>query len=143
MLCMSLIFNSSLLGQDKSSEEIPKDIIDCLTEIGKDNVSTLNECESKYLNHIFQKEKGVFDFCNKKVAFFKGNIGSVPSTKKEYFDDEKYYINLKGVLPLYSDQLIIFNEDESSQIEYNAAIISNSKKLLSKKEVVRRLKRKR
>ena len=99
ILCMSVIFNGFLMGQEKLAENIPKDILDCLTEMGKDTVSTLNVCESKYLNYRFQKDKGTFDFCSKKVAFFKGNAGTIQSTKKDFFDKEKYFIDIKGFLP--------------------------------------------
>ncbi len=138
-LCLPIIFNSFLMGQEKSTENIPKDILDCLTEVGKDTVSTLNVCESKYLNYLFQKDKGTFDFCSKKVAFFKGNTGTIKSTKKDFFDKEKYFIDIKGFLPLGSGQLIIFNENEAKQVGYEAVIISSSKKLLSTKEVIKRL----
>lgn len=139
ILYMSLIFNSFLMGQEKLTKNIPKDILNCLIEVGKSTVSTINVCESKYLNYLFQKEKGTFDFCNKKVAFFKGNAGTIQSTKKDFFDKEKDFIDIKGFLPLGSSQLIIFNEDEAKQVGYNAVIIFSSKKLLSKKEVVKRL----
>ena len=139
ILCMSLIFNSCLMGQEKLAENTPKDILDCLTEVGKDTVSALNVCESKYLNYRFQKDKGTFDFCNKKVAFFKGNAGTIQSTKKDFFDKEKYFIDIKGFLPLGSGQLIIFNENEAKQVGYDAVIVTSSKKLLSTKEVIKRL----
>ncbi len=137
-LSMYFIFSSFVMGQE---ENTPKDILDCITEVGKDTVRTLNSCESKYLNYEFQKDKGTFDFCCKKVAFFKGNVGTIQRTKKDFFDDEKYILDVKGFLPLSSDQLLIFNEDEAKQVGYNAVIISSSKKLLSKKEVINRLKR--
>lgn len=139
ILCMSVIFNSFLMGQEKLAENIPKDILDCLTEVGKNTVSTLNVCESKYLNYRFQKDKGTFDFCSKKVAFLKGNTGTVQSAKKDFFDKEKYFISIKGFLPLGSGQLIIFNENEAKQVGYEAVIVSSSKKLLSTKEVIKRL----
>ena len=127
------------MGQEKLTENIPKNILDCLTEVGMDTVSTLNVCESKYLNCRFQKDKGTFDFCSKKVAFFKGNAGTIQSTKKDFFDAEKYFIDIKGFLPLGSGQLIIFNKNEAKQVGYDAVIVTSSKKLLSTKEVIKRL----
>ena len=47
ILSISLIFNNFLIGQEKLKENISKDILDCLTEVGKDAASTLNACESK------------------------------------------------------------------------------------------------
>jgi len=137
-LCMSVIFNSFLMGQEKSAENIPKDILDCLTEVGKDTVSTLNICESKFLNFCFQKEKGTFDFCEKKMAFFKGNIGTIKSTKKEYFDVEKQLIQ-DGFYPSPRGQLIIFDEDESKKTGYNVVFIVYNKRYLTKNEVIKRL----
>jgi hypothetical protein len=136
---MSVIFNSFLMGQEKLTENIPTDILDCLTEVGTDTVSTLNVCESKYLNYRFQKDKGTFDFCSKKVAFFKGNAGTIQSTKKDFFDKEKSFIDIKGFLPLGSGQLIVFNENEAKQVGYDAVIVTSSKKILSPKEVIKRL----
>ena len=135
ILCMLFIFNSYLMGQEQLTENIPKDISDCLTKVGKDTLSTLNLCESKYLNCRFQKNKGTFDFCGKKVAFFKGNTGMIQSTKKDF-------INIKGFLPLGSGQLIVFNENEARQVGYNAVIVVASKKYLTKKEILCRLKKK-
>ena len=139
ILCMSLIFNNCLMGQEKLMENISKDILDCLTEVGKNAVSTLNVCESKYLNCRFQKDKGTFDFCSKKIAFLKGNAGTIKSTKKDFFDKEKSFIEIKGFLPMGSDQLIIFNNEEVRQVGYDAVIVSSSKRLLSAKDVIKRL----
>ena len=102
ILCMLFIFNSYLMGQEQLTENIPKDISDCLIKVGEDTLSALNLCESKYLNCRFQKNKVTFDFCGKKVAFFKGNTGMIQSTKKDFFDKEKDFINIKGFLPLGS-----------------------------------------
>ena len=142
ILCMSLIFNNFLMGQEKLMENISKDILDCLTEVGKDAVSTLNVCESKYLNCRFQKDKNTFDFYSKKVAFFKGNAGTIKSTKKDFFDKEKSFIEIKGFFPTGSAQLIIFNDDEVRQVGYDAVIVVASKKYLTKKEILCRLKKK-
>ncbi|MDR0763623.1 MAG: hypothetical protein LBF01_03915 [Bacteroidales bacterium] len=130
------------MGQEKLIENIPQDILNCLIEMGKDTVSTLNVCESKYLNVLFQKDKDAFDFYEKKTAFFKGNTGTIKSTKKEFFDKEKYFIHQKGFLPPSgSCQLITFNKDEEKQVGYDAVIISLSKKYITKKEIIKRLKK--
>ena len=57
ILCMLFIFNSYLIGQEQLTENMPEDISDCLTKVGKDTLSTLNLCESKYLNCRFQKKQ--------------------------------------------------------------------------------------
>jgi hypothetical protein len=138
-LCLPVIFNISLMGQEKSARDIPKDILDCLVEMGKDTIPTLNVCESKFLNFCFQKEKGTFDFCGKKMAFFKGNIGTIKSTKKEYFDVEKELIH-KGFYPSPGGQLIILNEDEAKKTGYDVVFIVYNKRYITNKEVVKRLK---
>jgi len=141
ILCLSIIFSISLMGQEKSTENIEKDILDCLVEMGKDTISTLNICESKYLNFNFQKDKGTFDFCEKRVVFFKGSTGTIKSTKKEYFDRLKYFVSQKFFLPSSSDQLIIFDKNEIKNVGYDVAVIVGSKKYLTKKEVINRLLR--
>jgi len=143
-LCLPVIFNISLMGQEKSAEDIQKDILDCLVEMGKDTISTLNVCESKYLNFNFQTDKGTFDFCSKKIAFFKGNTGTIKSTKKEYFDGLKQFVHQKGFLPSSSSgQLIVFDENEVKKTGYDAVIISSSKKYITNNEIVKRLNKKR
>ena len=66
ILCMLFIFSSYLIGQEQLTESMPKDISDCLTKVGKDTLSTLNLCESKYLNCRFQKKKVHLIFAVKK-----------------------------------------------------------------------------
>jgi hypothetical protein len=128
------------MGQEKSVKDIPQDILDCLVEMGTDTISILNICESKFLNFCFQNEKGTFDFCGKKMAFFKGNVGTIKSTKKEYFDVEKQLIH-NDIYPLPRGQLIIFNEDESKKTGYDVVFIVYNKRYLTKKEVIKRLKK--
>lgn len=94
-----MIFNISLMGQDKSEQDRQKDILDCLVKMGEDTMVTLNICESKYLNFNYQTIKSTFDFHGKRVAFFKGNAGTIKSTKKEYFDRIKYFVNQKVTCP--------------------------------------------
>ena len=141
VLCLPLILNVSLIGQEKSAEDIQKNIIKCFENMGKDTISIMDFCESKYLNFNFQKEKGEFNFCKKKVAFFRGNAGTIKSTKKEYFDRIKYFVNQKGYLPLCTDQLVIFNEDQVAKTGYDAAIVYQSKRLVPINEVVRKLRK--
>lgn len=138
-LCLSIIFNTSLIGQEKLTEETQNDILNCLVKMGQDTISTLNISESKFLNFYFQKDKGVFDFYGKKVAFFKGNIGTIKSTKKDFFEKIKQFVYQKGVLPPSSGQLIIFNKNEVSKTGYDAVIILSSKKYITNNEIVKRL----
>lgn len=134
------MFNISLMGQEKSAKDIPKEILDCLVDMGKDTISTLNVCESKFLNLCFQKERGTFDFHGKKMAFFKGNIGTIKSTKKEYFDTEKRLIH-KGFYPSPGGQLIIFDKNDVKKTGYDAVFIVYNKRYIAKKEIVKRLQK--
>ena len=137
-----IVFNISLMGQDKLFGNIQKDILDCLSYVGQDTLPTLNDCESRFLNLLYQKAKGTFDFRGSKVAFLKGNIGTVKSTKKEFFDVQIKNIHKVGfVLNSGTGQLIIFNEDEVKKTGYDAVVISLSKKYLTNKEAVKRLTR--
>ena len=49
ILFLPMIFNISLMGQDKSEQDRQKDILDCLVKMGEDTMVTLNICESKHL----------------------------------------------------------------------------------------------
>jgi hypothetical protein len=141
ILCLSTLFNSILSGQEKSDINIPQDILDCLVGMGKDTISTLNVCESKFLNFCFQKEKGAFDFSGKKIAFFRGNAGTLNCTKEEYFAVIELWAR-QGFLPSWHGQLIIFTKDDVKKTGYDAVIVSpSSKKYLTIKEVVKRLKK--
>lgn len=129
-----------LLGQEKSLENIPNDILECIDKTGDNNSPILNECECKYLNFYFQKYKGAFDFCGKKIYFLKGNIGTIKSDKIEYFENIKLIIS-KGMLPsLGMQQLIIFDKCEAKDIGYDVVVVLGSKKYLTKKDVIKRLK---
>jgi len=140
-LCLSLIFNIFLMGQEEPTEKSQKEILDCLVKTGNDTIRTVNICENKFLNFYFQKNKGTFDFSGKKIAFFKGNIGTIKSTKKDFFEKIKQFVHQKGFLPLSSEQLIIFNKDEVKETGYDVVIISGSKKYLTRKSVIKRLKK--
>lgn len=126
------------------SEETPNDIIYCLTEVGKDTLPTLNECESKCLNYEYQDRKGDFDFSGKKIAFFRGNTGRIRVSKEWYFRQLKETVEIYGYVPVksLSIQLVIFNEKEAKMAGYDAVLFCASKKYISKKEAIDRLKKK-
>lgn len=138
---MIFFCNSFVRAQQNQTKIIPQDISECLSQIGNDTDSKLNASESKYLNYRFKNEKGTFDFTNTKVFFLKGNMGTVLSNKKEFFDSEKNFIDLQGFLPLGTCQLIVFDNNETIQTGYNAVIIELSKKYISKKESIKRFKK--
>jgi hypothetical protein len=140
ILYISMAFNFISSGKENLLENIPKDILECLDKMGNDIYPTLNECECKYLDYYFQKNKGIFSFCGRKVYFLKGNTGTIKSDKKEYFEEIKLIIST-GILPSLSmQQLAIFDECEVKDIGYEVVIVSGSKKYLTKKDIVKRLK---
>lgn len=82
ILFLPMIFNISLMGQDKSEQDRQKDILDCLVKMGEDTMVTLNICESKYLNFNYQTIKSTFDFHGKRVAFLKAMQGRSKAQKR-------------------------------------------------------------
>ena len=144
VLCSTLGFNCCIMAQTVSSQITPNDIMDCFTEVGKDTLPILNACESKCLNYKFQKRRGTFDFSDKKVAFFVGNTGMSRITKIWYFDQLKKTVKVYGYIPLenVSVQLVFFNEKEAEMAGYDVVIFCESKKYISKKEAIYRLKKK-
>jgi hypothetical protein len=136
-----VLFNMPLMGQEKTTKDMPKDILDCLPEMGKDVTSTLNVCESKFLNFCFQKDRGDFNFCGKKMAFLEGNIGTIASTKAKYFATEKRLIH-EDIYPIPRGQLIVFNKAEAKETGYDAVFISYNKKgNITSSKAVKRLKK--
>ena len=61
ILFLPMIFNISLMGQDKSEQDRQKDILDCLN---------------------YQTIKSTFDFHGKRVAFLKAMQGRSKAQKK-------------------------------------------------------------
>ena len=111
-----------------------------VNEIGNDNQPKLNECESKCLNYEFQLKRGTFDFYDKNVCFFTGNTGQYKVSKAWYFGIVKRHIELYDTLPLdRNSQLIFFDQEESKRTGYDAVVICQSKKLITKKELLKRL----
>ncbi len=121
--------------------ELPEELFDNLDKMGVDVSLTLNEHEGRCLNYMYQYDKDTFDFGGKRVAFLKGNIGTLRSNKKEYFDRLKQYVQSKGILPTCPDQLIILDENEVKLLGYDAVIVSSSKKSLTSKDVIKRLRK--
>lgn len=133
----SFFFTSILHGQEKSMEDIPKNIIQCLDKTGQDSTAGLNICESAFLNYFFEKQRGSFSFEGKNVLFLTGNYGAIKSTKNTFFSDIKQGINI-GSMPSHAmRQLLFFDESERKNTGYDAAIITGSKKYLTKKDVIK------
>lgn len=134
------VFNNYTMGQSVVNTQKLGDFTDCINEIGNDNQPKLNECESKCLNYEFQLKRGTFDFYDKNVCFFTGNTGQYKVSKAWYFGIVKRHIELYDTLPLdRNSQLIFFDQEESKRTGYDAAVICQSKKLITKKELLKRL----
>ncbi|MDM1046976.1 hypothetical protein [Sphingobacterium hotanense] len=126
-----------LYGQERNIETVPKNILECIHETGKDSSTQLNPCESSYLDYFFEKQRGLFSFKDKDVSFFTGNMGTVKSNKKEFFESVKQSYGI-GLFPsLATSQLLIFDEVERKNIGYDAVIITGSKKYITKKNAVK------
>ena len=77
ILFLPMIFNISLMGQDKSEQDRQKDILDCLVKMGEDTMVTLNICESKYLNFNYH-----LIFTERELHFLKAMQGRSKAQKK-------------------------------------------------------------
>ncbi len=120
----------------------PDDIVNCLAEVGTDDIPVLNECESKCLNYLFQKERGLFDFSEKKAAFFRGSGGRIRTSKEWYFNQKKMAVRFYGEISTESPavQLVFFSEEEAKKIGYDVVIFLDSKRYIKKKDAIARLK---
>jgi hypothetical protein len=134
-----LLFNMSLFGQVRSFEDIPKEILEHLDDMGINGFPLLNSYESEYFNFIFMDSLNIFDFYGKSVGFITGSSGKTLSNKKQYFDLEKDRFNHKytpngGVL-------YIFDENQRTESEgYDAVIVYWCKFLIPIKDLPKKLK---
>lgn len=88
-------------------------LISKLDSTGIDNENSLNKYEVEYFNVKFQKERGDFNFTNKKIAFFTGSGGSTCVDKKNYFLTEKdRYLRGSSSNKAY---LILFSEEQKEE----------------------------
>jgi len=117
-------------------EEIPNNILSHLDKMGLEEASLLNNYEQLYFNEIFRKVSGEFNFEGKKIGFlYMGTI----SNKKEFFTMEKSRFNQN----LSPNQVTLYVFDANQKEEsggYDGVILYWSKRLLSVKEVVRKIK---
>lgn len=99
--------------------EITKDstvnqyLITKLDSMGIDDNYILNKYEVEYFNVKFEKERGNFNFSNKKVAFFNSPGGSVMTDKVDYFILEKDRLSRSYTSNFAS--LIIFNKQQKEK----------------------------
>jgi hypothetical protein len=139
IITIMLLSNISLFGQVRNFNDIPKDILEELNKMGVDNSSIMNRYESSYLNVIFAKYRGNFDFTNKKVGFI---LRGAVSDKKEYFEKERDRYS-RGETP-NSGQLYVFDVGQKAESGgYDAASTYGNKFVIPIETVVKRLKEKR
>jgi hypothetical protein len=102
----------------------------------------LTELEGKYCNSISGISEEKFNFCSKKIAFFKGNIGSIKINKEIYFSIERERLKMANDSSLhYFGTLYIFDVDQKRESGgYDATIVYRSKKLNTIEEIIKRLK---
>jgi hypothetical protein len=123
-------------------EDIPQNILSNIYKMGIDTCLLLTELEGQYFNALYQVAEKEFNMSGKKVGFLTGNVGKNKSNKKIYFEWERSRLELNH-LPLFG-KLYIFNAAQKKESGgYDAAIVFYTKKLLSIKEVVKRLKEQR
>jgi hypothetical protein len=135
-ITMMLFFNINLFGQVRNFNDIPKDILKQLDKMGIDDSQLLNSHESAFLNVIFKDSLKGFDFTNKKIGFL--SAGS-KRNKKEFFKEERerYYNNSTTI----NGALYIFDATQKEESGgYDAAIVYWSKRLISIRDIVKRLK---
>ena len=106
--------------------------------MGIDDNPLLTELEGECFNALYQIPKKEFNLSGKKVAFLTGIVGQTKTSNQRYFSSWKANPCL-GYSP--PGTLYIFNVQQKSETgSYDAAIVYWSKKLLTKEEVVKRLK---
>ena len=123
----------------KSFDYIPKEILNDIDKMGVDGYLSLTDLEGKYINEIFQVEADI-NLSGKKVCFLTGNIGTNKSDKKTYFMIERRRVHSNSS-PHYSVLYVLNATQKERSGGYDGAIVYGSKKFLSVKEVIKRLRK--
>ncbi len=120
----------------------PDDIFACLESTGKDTLPLLNECESRYLNFLFEECRDTFDFTGKRILFGSWDIDMTP--KQAFFERVKDHHEVNDILygihgdqPINSDfrnLLIVLSAEEAAQTGYDAMIGMGGHKMYKKGE---------
>jgi hypothetical protein len=137
VLIIMLLTYMSISGQVRNFNDIPKDILRQLNNMGADSSPLLDSCESAYFNVIFKDNLNGFDFTNKRIGFL--SAGS-KRNKNEYFAEERkrFYDNSTTI----NGTLYIFNASQKNESGgYDAAIVNWSKFLVPIDKVVTKLKK--
>lgn len=123
----------------KNFDYIPKEILSDIDKMGVDGYLSLTDLEGKYFNALFQVDADI-NLSGKKVCFLTGNIGTNKSDKKTYFMIERESLNFDSS-PHYSVLYVLNATQKERSGGYDGAIVYGSKKFLSVKEVIKRLRK--
>jgi hypothetical protein len=123
-------------------ENIPEDILNNIDKMGMDECVFLTDLEGKYFNALYQIEEEKYSLFGKQVCFLTGNIGRNKTSKKEYFISERNRL-ISNRSPLFGWLYIFSDIQKEESGGYDAAIVFYTKKKLSIKEVIKRLKKQR
>lgn len=123
----------------KSFENIPKEILSDFGKMGVDECLSLTDLEGWYFNALFQVDADI-NLSGEKVCFLTGEIGTNKSDKKTYFMIERRRVHSNSS-PCYSVLYVLNAAQKERSGGYDAAIVYGSKKFLSVKEVIKRLRK--
>ena len=127
--------------QQRDFKHIPVEILNNISEMGRDDNLLLTELEGKYFNALYQIDEKEYSLSNKKVFFFTGSLGKTKSNKKDYFIIERDRFRFNDYYSPNVGTLYIFDAIQKAESGgYDAAIVYWSKRLVPIKEVVKRLK---
>lgn len=107
--------------------------------MGVDECLSLTDLEGRYFNALFQVDADI-NLSGEKVCFLIGEIGTNKSDKKTYFMIERRRVHSNSS-PCYSVLYVLNAAQKERSGGYDAAIVYGSKKLLSVKEVIKRLRK--
>lgn len=142
IIYLSIITPALLSAQSYASRNsflmLSQDALENAREIVFSDEAVLTDSENQFLMDLFCIDKTATSLCLKKVAFFTGNLGESLRTKKDFFESE---VNsaLSGDTPIPA-VIYLFNETESRESGYDAAIIYYYKRLPSKARIIRIIK---
>ena len=131
-----IMFNSVNCSAQKTKfEDIPKELILKLTEMGLDNSILLNSIESQYFNFIFKDLD--YNFTNKRVGFV---YSQRKTDKSEYFklEKERYKLNLT---PNQGTVYILNQKEITESGGYDVIIVFWSKKKFDKNKLIKKFKK--
>lgn len=88
---------------------------------GLDNDAKLNNDEAQFLNNYY-KDRGAFDFSEKKLAFITGGGGAIISSKSEYFSHVKQWKDNHNTT-IETKLVVLTSEEKESSGGYDAIIL--------------------